>query len=135
MKLSNVAHTSRPWRIHELTRDFRLEEVRALPTPGGPEDFPRLVQQMTSGGPQLHASAPAAREAPRTHSRVGNLRRLSEIGGPGGFGLFLLKPPSKRPIPFEKGSRVFLPRRPRDTGRGARCTGCPDSAVRPSRHT
>ena len=35
MKLSNTAHTSRPWRIHELTRDFRLEDVWALPTPGG----------------------------------------------------------------------------------------------------
>jgi hypothetical protein len=44
MRLPNTAHTSRPWRIHELTRDFRLEDVWALPTPGGPDDFPRLVQ-------------------------------------------------------------------------------------------
>lgn len=44
MKLPNTTHTSRPWRIHELTRDFRLEDVWALPTPGGPDDFPRLVQ-------------------------------------------------------------------------------------------
>ncbi len=36
MGLRNTAHTSRPWRIHELTRDFRLEDVWALPTPGGP---------------------------------------------------------------------------------------------------
>jgi hypothetical protein len=43
MRLPNTAHTSRPWRIHELTRDFRLEDVWALPTPGGPGDFPRLV--------------------------------------------------------------------------------------------
>ncbi len=49
MRLPNSAHTSRPWRIHELTRDFRLEDVWALPTPGGPEDFPRLVQQFASG--------------------------------------------------------------------------------------
>jgi hypothetical protein len=40
MKLPNTTHTSRPWRIHELTRDFRLEDVWALPTPGGPDDFP-----------------------------------------------------------------------------------------------
>ena len=40
MRLPNTAHTSRPWRIHELTRDFRLEDVWALPTPGGPDDFP-----------------------------------------------------------------------------------------------
>ncbi len=51
MRLPNTAHTSRPWRIHELTRDFRLEDVWALPTPGGPDDFPRLVRQMTSGDP------------------------------------------------------------------------------------
>jgi hypothetical protein len=48
MRLPNAAHTSRPWRIHELTRDFRLEDVWALPTPGGPEDFPRLVQLVAS---------------------------------------------------------------------------------------
>ena len=51
MKLPNTTHTSRPWRIHELTRDFRLEDVWALPTPGGPNDLPRLVRQMTSGSP------------------------------------------------------------------------------------
>lgn len=43
MRLPNTAQTSRPWRIHELTRDFRLEDVWALPTPGGPDDFRRLV--------------------------------------------------------------------------------------------
>src|SRR5215216_1812248 len=51
MKLPNTAHTSRPWRIHELTRDFRLEDVWALPTPGGPDDFPRLVQLIVSFDP------------------------------------------------------------------------------------
>jgi hypothetical protein len=49
VKLPNTAHTSRPWRIHELTRDFRLEDVWALPTPGGPGDFGRLVQLIASG--------------------------------------------------------------------------------------
>jgi hypothetical protein len=48
MRLPNTAHTSLPWRIHELTHDFRLEDVWALPTPGGPDDFPRLVQQFAS---------------------------------------------------------------------------------------
>jgi Protein of unknown function (DUF2867) len=45
MRLPASAHTSRPWRIHEITRDFRLEDVWALPTPGRPDDFPRLVDQ------------------------------------------------------------------------------------------
>jgi hypothetical protein len=49
MRLPSTAHTSRPWRIHELTHDFRLEDVWALPTPGGPDDFPRLVAGIASG--------------------------------------------------------------------------------------
>ncbi|GFG48711.1 hypothetical protein CQY20_28205 [Mycolicibacterium agri] len=48
MKLPKSEHFSRPWRIHELARDFRLEDVWALPTPGGPDDFPRLVRTATS---------------------------------------------------------------------------------------
>jgi hypothetical protein len=51
MMLPNTAHTSRPWRIHELTRDFRLEDVWALPTPGGADDFRRLVHLIASGDP------------------------------------------------------------------------------------
>jgi hypothetical protein len=57
MRLPDGAHTSRPWRIHALTRDFRLEDVWALPTPGGPDDFPRLVDLMTSFDPSASASA------------------------------------------------------------------------------
>jgi hypothetical protein len=56
MRLPNTAHTSRPWRIHKLTADFRLEDVWALPTPGGPDDFPRLVQLMASGDPSRGTS-------------------------------------------------------------------------------
>lgn len=56
MRLPNTAHTSRPWRVHELTRDFRLEDVWALPTPGGPDDFPRLVQLVASGDPSQSPS-------------------------------------------------------------------------------
>jgi hypothetical protein len=59
MRLPNTAHTSRPWRVHEFTRDFRLHDVWALPTPGGPDDFPRLVQQLTTGGPSFSGAARA----------------------------------------------------------------------------
>lgn len=48
MKLPRNAHLSRPWRIHELTRDFRVEDVWALPTPGGPDDFPKLIRMVAS---------------------------------------------------------------------------------------
>jgi hypothetical protein len=51
LRLPDSAQTSRPWRIHELTRDFRIEDVWALPTPGGPEDFPRLVRIAASFDP------------------------------------------------------------------------------------
>lgn len=56
MKLPNTAHTSQPWRIHEIVPDFRLEDVWALPTPGGPDDFPRLVRLATSLDPAESSS-------------------------------------------------------------------------------
>jgi Protein of unknown function (DUF2867) len=59
MRLPSTAHSSRPWRIHELTRDFRLEDVWALPTPGGPDDFPRLVELMASADPSQGSSRAA----------------------------------------------------------------------------
>jgi hypothetical protein len=49
MRLPRTAHTSRPWRIHEIADDFRLEDVWALPTPGGPDDLPHLVRQIANG--------------------------------------------------------------------------------------
>jgi len=48
-RLPDTEHTSRPWRIHELTRDFKLEDVWALPTPGDPDEFPLLVEGFTTG--------------------------------------------------------------------------------------
>jgi hypothetical protein len=56
MRLPDSEHTSRPWRIHELTADFRLEDVWALPTPGGPDDFPQLVQLAASLDPANSSS-------------------------------------------------------------------------------
>jgi Protein of unknown function (DUF2867) len=47
-QLPNSAHTSRAWRIHALTKDFRVEDVWALPTPGGAGDFPRLLELIAS---------------------------------------------------------------------------------------
>ena len=56
MRLPDAAHTSRPWRIHEITPDFRLEDVWALPTPGGRDDFPRLVELIASFDPSQSSS-------------------------------------------------------------------------------
>jgi hypothetical protein len=47
-RISSSAHTSRPWRIHELTRDFRVEDVWQLPGRGSPDDFPRVVELLAS---------------------------------------------------------------------------------------
>src|SRR5215203_308776 len=72
MRLPNTAHTSRPWRIHEIARDFRLEDVWALPTPGGPDDFPRLVRQIAAGDPSRSWSG-AARALWALRWKVGEL--------------------------------------------------------------
>jgi hypothetical protein len=42
-RISAADHFSHPWRIHQFTKEFHVLDVWALPTPGGPGDFPRLV--------------------------------------------------------------------------------------------
>jgi hypothetical protein len=72
MRVPNTAHTSRRWRIHEFTRDFRLEDVWALPGVGGPDDFPRLVQLIASNDPE-HSSSAAVRTLFAMRWRLGEL--------------------------------------------------------------
>ena len=72
LRLPNTAHSSRPWRIHELTYDFRLEDVWALPTPGGPDDFPRLIKWFVSGS-AARTSSRAARTLWAIRWRLGAL--------------------------------------------------------------
>jgi hypothetical protein len=55
-RLPTAAHESKPWRIHELTRDFRVEDVWALPIRGGPDDFSRLVELISSLDPEQGSS-------------------------------------------------------------------------------
>ena len=57
MRLPPSAHTSRPWRVHELTRDFRLEDVWELPVSGRREDFARLVELTADFDPGRSGSA------------------------------------------------------------------------------
>jgi hypothetical protein len=79
MRLPDTEHTSRPWRIHELTRDFRLEDVWALPTPGGPDDFPRLVQLAASLDPS-ESSSRAVRTLFEIRWKVGGLLGWDDPG-------------------------------------------------------
>lgn len=74
VKLPKAAHTSRDWRIDEIVPDFRLEDVWALPTPGGPNDFPALVQGIASADP--------AKSLPRAGRALWELRwKLGELLG------------------------------------------------------
>ena len=73
MRLPNTAHTSRPWRIHEITPDFRLEDVWALPTPGGPDDFPLLVEGIASSDPSSQSPSRIARALWAIRWKLGEL--------------------------------------------------------------
>ncbi|GAA0279441.1 hypothetical protein GCM10009527_089650 [Actinomadura nitritigenes] len=58
MRLPDSAHTDRPWRIHEVARDFELEDVWSCRAPGaGPDDFPVMLEA-------IQASGGLARQAP-----------------------------------------------------------------------
>jgi Protein of unknown function (DUF2867) len=72
MRVPKAAHTSRPWRIHELTDDFRLEDVWALPVIGGPDGFPRLVRLIASLDPSRSSSC-AVRSLFAIRWRLGEL--------------------------------------------------------------
>jgi hypothetical protein len=56
MRLPNTAHTSRAWRIHQLTGDYRLEDLWGLSATGGPDDFGRLVQGLAAADPSQSPS-------------------------------------------------------------------------------
>jgi hypothetical protein len=71
-RLPDSAHTSRPWRIHEITPDFRVEDVWALPVRGEESDFPALVRAVAAGDPS-QGSSRLARALWATRWKVGEL--------------------------------------------------------------
>ena len=85
MRLPNAAHESRPWRIREIVPDFTLEDVWALPTPGGAEDFQALLKLMASSDPANSSSLPT-RVLWRVRDRLGRLFDLGGISAPAGSG-------------------------------------------------
>jgi hypothetical protein len=72
MRIPNAEHAARPWRVHELTAGFRLEDVWALPAVGGPDDFPRLVHLIASSDPSQSSSF-AVRTLFATRWKLGEL--------------------------------------------------------------
>jgi hypothetical protein len=72
VKIPNGEHRSRPWRIHEVAGDFRLEDLWELPRIGGPDDFPRLVHLLASADPS-HSSSIGARVLFALRWRIGEL--------------------------------------------------------------
>jgi hypothetical protein len=79
MKLPNTAHTSRPWRIHEIVPDFRLEDVWALPTPGEAGEFPFLVEGFAAADPAQTLPS-AARALWSLRWKLGDLFGLDQPG-------------------------------------------------------
>ncbi len=49
MRIPEAAHTEQPWRIHEITPDFLVEDVWSFRTPGaGPDDFPDMLAALVA---------------------------------------------------------------------------------------
>lgn len=72
IRLPKSAHTSQPSRIHQIAPDFKLLDVWALPTPGGSDDFPRLVRQIAKGDTSK-SLPPAARALFTIRRKLGKL--------------------------------------------------------------
>jgi hypothetical protein len=77
-----VIHESRPWRIREITSDFVLEDVWALPAHGGPDDFQTLLDLMASSDPVSSTSLPT-RVLWRLRDLLGAVFRLGDDKGVG----------------------------------------------------
>jgi hypothetical protein len=80
MRLPDAAHTSQPWRIHQIARDFTLEDVWELPTPGGAEDFAVLVRLFTTADRSDHKLSLVARALFAIRWRIGKVFGWDEPG-------------------------------------------------------
>jgi hypothetical protein len=78
-RLPSSAHTSRPWRIHELTRDFRLEDVWALPLPPGVDDIAGAAG-LLAGFDASNSSSRAVRALFAIRWKAGELLRWDDPG-------------------------------------------------------
>jgi len=79
MPLPHDTHLSKPWRIHEIVPDFRLEDVWALPTPGRGDEFRLLVEGLAAADPAETPSR-VARALWSLRWKLGDLLRLDDPG-------------------------------------------------------
>lgn len=81
MRLPTSTHVSRRWRIHEIARDFVVEDVWALPASGGAHDFCTLLDVFTSL--EFPDSAPLpVRVVWKARDRLGRWFGLGRISTP-----------------------------------------------------
>lgn len=90
MRLPPTAHTSRPWRIHELAHDFRVEDVWELPCRGGREDFTRLVSLIVAQNVSRSPSR-AVRALFAVRSKLGALLGWDDAGAAARIGTTSLR--------------------------------------------
>ncbi|MFQ6325931.1 DUF2867 domain-containing protein [Nocardia sp. CWNU-33] len=58
-RLAATAYIEQPWRIHELAREFAVEDVWSFRTPGaGPDDFPVMLAAMRAAGGPVKQTLP-----------------------------------------------------------------------------
>jgi hypothetical protein len=81
MRLPNAAHEACPWRIREIAPDFTLEDVWALPTHGGAQEFQTLLEVMTSGD-LADSQSLLTRVLWRVRDRLGSWFGLGRISAP-----------------------------------------------------
>jgi hypothetical protein len=114
MRLANAAHESRPWRIREITPDFTLEDVWALPVHGGAKDFQALLELAVSADPADAESLPT-RVLWDVRDRLGRWFGLGRISAPIDSGRN--DAASKLPIPDSRETSLIdrLPEDLRDT--------------------
>ena len=73
MRLPNSAHTSQPWRIHELAADFQLEDVWALPDTVSRATSPRWCRALPRATPPKAPGLPRAVDDPLEARRATGL--------------------------------------------------------------
>ena len=80
MKVAASEHLSRPWRIHEVAPEFRVEDVWRFPGTGDATAFELLVDRLTSYNP-LESRSFAVRNLFAVRQRLGDVLGWDELSG------------------------------------------------------